>query len=354
MQTSLFRRGFLSRTGLRNVVAAPRAQPMAEFIRENVFSAHRERILYPIAGLSLVAFVPLGIHHLLEGDFLIGVLLLVAMTMLAVDTVAVYRHHVAPIPFRYLLVPTVACVGVMLVSNGVYGALWTFPTVMLAYFVMPRRAANLTGVAILAAATALLVMFQDEGMALRFAISLGLCLVIVNLHAAVLDTVHQRMLSQSLTDPLTGAFTRRHMETCVQQSVERNRRTGAPASLLVIDVDRFEAVNDAYGHMAADLALRALAGLLMARARKLDLLFRMEGGKFLMLVPDTHASQAVKLAEHIRVAVAQTPLIEGRSLEVSIGASELRAGDDPDNWVERANGALARAKGEGRNRVRSA
>jgi diguanylate cyclase (GGDEF)-like protein len=225
---------------------------------------------------------------------------------------------------------------------------------MISYFVMPRRAANAASLAMLLVATGLLVMHHDEGTALRFMLSLALCIVIVNVNASVLDSVHRRMLSQSLTDPLTGAFTRRHMETCVQQTLERHRRTAGAASILVIDVDRFEAVNERFGHEAGDQGLRALAALLTARARKLDLLFRMDGGKFLLLVPDTRAPQALKLAEYLRAAAAQTPLIEGRSLEVSIGVSEVRPGDDTDNWLERANGALSRAKDEGRNRVRGA
>ena len=97
--------------------------------------------------------------------------------------------------------------------------------------------------------------------------------------------------------------------------------------------------------------LRSLVELIRARSRKVDLLFRMGGEKFLLLLPDTRCDEAHVIAEHLRAAVAQAPLGDARPVTVSIGVSELAAGDAMQDWIARAGQALARAKDEGRNRV---
>lgn len=162
----------------------------------------------------------------------------------------------------------------------------------------------------------------------------------------------QRTLKeQAMTDPLTGAFNRRHMDCRLQAAIARRNRTGEPASLLLFDVDHFKGINDALGHAAGDQVLKRLVALVSIRARKLDVLFRIGGEEFLLLLPGAAHDGALTVAESLRRAIAVADLLHGRRLSVSIGVSELQEGQSATSWMADADAALYRAKRGGRNRV---
>lgn len=164
--------------------------------------------------------------------------------------------------------------------------------------------------------------------------------------------IQQRTLKeQAMTDPLTGAFNRRHLDCRLQAAIARRNRTGEPASLLLFDVDHFKGINDTMGHAAGDQVLKRLVALVTGRARKLDVLFRVGGEEFLLLLPGSAHDGALTVAESLRHAIAVADLLHGRRLSVSIGVSELQRGQSAGAWMEDADAALYRAKQGGRNRV---
>jgi diguanylate cyclase (GGDEF)-like protein len=154
-----------------------------------------------------------------------------------------------------------------------------------------------------------------------------------------------------MTDPLTGAFNRRQMDVSLALAIERRHRTGEPASLLLFDVDHFKRINDAFGHAAGDAALKNLVALIAERARKLDVLFRIGGEEFVLLLPGARHAGAVAMAEQLRALVAGAELVDGRRLSISIGVSELQRGESAASWIADADAAAYRAKQGGRNRV---
>lgn len=329
----------------------PEVQPIGEIIRENVFAPYRKRIVYPAAGAGAVVILPLAVHHLLERSFALGVLMLLLVAMLAVDAAAIRRGREPPVPMAVLLIPAVAGLAIGLPTHGLYGALWTFPTLMFAYFALRRRLANIVAAAMLAVGTALLFVYQGGGMAIRFLVALGLCVIIVNILLDVLDSLQARIIAQSVTDLPTGAFNRRHLENCLAHVLERHRRTGAIASILLLDIDRFSRVNDRLGVDGGDRVLRAFTDVVRSRVREQDLVFRCGGQKFAVLLPDMREGEATLVAEQLRAAVAGGSLVEGQELTVSVGVSQLRTDDAAEPWLRRGNAALRNAKDEGRNRV---
>ena len=131
----------------------------------------------------------------------------------------------------------------------------------------------------------------------------------------------------------------------------RERRNSGPASLLLIDVDRFKRINDQFGHAKGDAVLKGIVSLVANRSRKLDLLFRIGGEEFMLLLPDTQEAAAALVAEQLRASVAESPLLDDRQLTVSIGVGELQLGESLDSWMKHADDALYAAKKAGRNRV---
>ena len=341
----------------RESKAQPRAgisPATAQRFWENVFTPYRKRILYPIAVSASLIFLPLAIFDYMRGRVAISALLLCLVAMLVADAAALYRKKPLPVPFAWLLLPGCVAVVLSLATQGIFGALWSFPVVFLSFFVLPRRFANAMSIALLVVGAALTTLGQDAATAARYVLSLSLCLVVINIMLNVLDSLNARLLAQTITDPLTGAFNRRHMDANLEEAIERHRRSFAPASAVLVDIDHFKQVNDRFGHEAGDDVLKSIVALIQSRCRKLDVLFRQGGEEFVLLLPDTRAAEAMVVAETLREAIARAPMLGEEPVTVSIGVGELHPSDTAKDWLRRVDEALYRAKEAGRNRVVSA
>ena len=168
---------------------------------------------------------------------------------------------------------------------------------------------------------------------------------------AVLHGRLRALQEQAVTDPLTGAFNRRQLDLSLSAAVERRRRTGERVSLLLIDIDRFKDVNDAFGHAEGDRVLQALVALLERRFRQLDLIFRAGGEEFVLLLPGTRFNDAFAVAEELRALVLDAGLLPDWELSISVGVAELAIEQSARAWIDEADNALYRAKRAGRNRV---
>ncbi len=156
------------------------------------------------------------------------------------------------------------------------------------------------------------------------------------------------------TDKLTSAWNRRRLDEAVGDELHRLERYGHPVSLLLLDIDYFKRVNDVYGHAAGDAVLSSLASLLRRSFRRSDSLTRWGGEEFIVLCPNTSLSMATLLAERLRKSIAVDSFPPVDRVTVSIGVAECIAGEDWQQWFDRADRALLRAKQEGRNRVSAA
>jgi two-component system cell cycle response regulator len=167
----------------------------------------------------------------------------------------------------------------------------------------------------------------------------------------------QYSMELAITDPLTGLFNRRYMESHVGTLMDRSAVRGKSVSVLVLDVDYFKSVNDSFGHDAGDDVLREFADRLKASIRGIDLACRYGGEEFVVVMPDTDLGIAAMVAERIRRRMASEPFpIEGgkRTIEVTISvgiAARMGAKDTAALMLKRADEALYRAKRDGRNRV---
>jgi diguanylate cyclase (GGDEF)-like protein len=185
----------------------------------------------------------------------------------------------------------------------------------------------------------------------RFAASLILTIFMINVIQKIIGELQGRLVAQAITDPLTGAYNRRYMEARLAEALENTRRQGTPVSLLILDIDHFKRVNDEHGHKTGDSVLQGVVSVMRKRARTVDLLFRMGGEEFVLLLPDTPETDAMHLADALRLAVSQAPLLEGRAVTASIGVGGARADDSADSWLRETDAALYAAKDAGRNRV---
>jgi diguanylate cyclase (GGDEF)-like protein/PAS domain S-box-containing protein len=183
----------------------------------------------------------------------------------------------------------------------------------------------------------------------------------------IFDVTAQKALEEQLRalatqDFLTGAVNRRHFVELAQRERERSRRSGAALALCLLDVDHFKNVNDHYGHVVGDHVLTAIARAASSALRVSDVLGRLGGEEFAVLLPSTELTGALTVAERVRAAVEAHEVLgepdehgqrEAIRTTVSLGVAELR-GDEPfESLLKRADRALYAAKDLGRNRVQA-
>jgi two-component system cell cycle response regulator len=169
----------------------------------------------------------------------------------------------------------------------------------------------------------------------------------------------QAAFELAVVDALTGLNNRRFLETHLSSALDQAAHMGRPLSLMILDVDHFKAVNDTYGHDAGDEVLKGLAQRVRRVVRSADLVCRLGGEEFVIVMPDTPLLIAAKIAERVRSAV-QSELFQidgsGRAIPVttSIGIAERASDANPDALLRRADKALYDSKTAGRNRVTAA
>jgi diguanylate cyclase (GGDEF)-like protein len=173
--------------------------------------------------------------------------------------------------------------------------------------------------------------------------------------AAQLRTALQRVELDAATDALTGHWNRRALDDVLKQQVARRASSGRPFSVLMLDIDFFKKINDEFGHMVGDDALRAFAQALREFLRSEDFCARFGGEEFVVVLPDTPMATAMEVAERIRKGIAQLPLLTKPSVQatVSIGVATMGVGMRINELFAAADAALYLAKNEGRNQVRS-
>jgi diguanylate cyclase (GGDEF)-like protein len=171
-----------------------------------------------------------------------------------------------------------------------------------------------------------------------------------------LTQLNQRLKELAHTDEATGLYNKRRLLEQLDAEIARCKRYGGTLSCLMLDLDYFKRVNDTLGHQAGDEVLRQVAALLRARLRASDFVARYGGEEFMTLLPNTPASGACSLAEHLRVAVADHAFAFPQTdvhLSVSIGIASYTRFDglDAHQVILASDAALYRAKHGGRNRV---
>ncbi len=162
---------------------------------------------------------------------------------------------------------------------------------------------------------------------------------------------------QATVDALTGVYNRRWMNEAFPRVLHRCALNRVHSALMVLDIDHFKQVNDTYGHLVGDAALKGLADILQRNMRPHDLLVRYGGEEFAILLPDTPIEEAVTIAERLRATVAANQMRRDEvafGITISIGIAPIRAEGRLDDFFGAADRALYRAKETGRNRVKVA
>lgn len=181
--------------------------------------------------------------------------------------------------------------------------------------------------------------------------------LISNQAAAAIDLIELLEANRRLAlhDGLTNLLNRRAFDDFLERAVSQASRTNQPVSLLMLDLDHFKRLNDTYGHAAGDVALQAAAAEIRHQARGGDLAARYGGEEFALILPDTDGAAAFRMAERLRIALAERAVKAGKEtirITASCGVSATDLGyQTPEELIHSADEALYASKETGRNRT---
>jgi len=169
------------------------------------------------------------------------------------------------------------------------------------------------------------------------------------------DRYSKGLQKEANQDYLTNLLNRRSFNVLAKQSVALSKRYNSELSLISIDIDHFKSVNDQYGHDLGDKVIRNVANTIKNSCRDSDSAFRFGGEEFLILLPKTSLSEAIKLAEKIRNSIASSTIVSDRfiiEITISAGVANWNTAEiDIESALKRADNALYQAKEQGRDRV---
>jgi len=172
-----------------------------------------------------------------------------------------------------------------------------------------------------------------------------------------LRATYEISLSMALTDSLTGLYNRRYLEVHLEKLLSKNEEAKKTLAVLVLDIDHFKQVNDTHGHNVGDEVLKTFADRLTDKLRSFDLVARLGGEEFVVILPDVTEDRAHMVAERLRASIAEEPfpcaVPDGQlSISTSIGGVLISdGGHDPHNVLGRADKCLYEAKEGGRNQT---
>lgn len=296
-----------------------------------------------------IGVVPFAIIRLMHAEYAIAFvdfLVIVGMLMLGTWIYRTRQVRIACVVMAGL------CVIGICASTYVSGPkqiLWAYPTV-LAIFYLLRPGEAVTTVLVMVGIL-MPILLSDSSSFQTASIVITLVLMAAFTYAFAAMNNRQRVLLTRLAtkDPLTGVGNRRALDAKLAEVVAARGRSPSPASLIILDLDHFKAVNDTHGHAKGDEILQRVAEIVNLRIRVTDSLYRIGGEEFVVVAEHQDLEKATHLAEQLRLLVEANELVDDRAVTISLGVAQLADGEEGGDWLCRADEALYAAKRGGRN-----
>ncbi|QOL48580.1 GGDEF domain-containing protein [Massilia litorea] len=333
-----------------------------------------------ICGISYLAFALADVAHLGQSSqTLVLFLARLAIAMVALTGIVLTRRSANPAKTAYRAATVFTSLAMLTFLLVVYarGELLLHGMSMaimliIVYLFIPNRLRNATIVALCASASFLALVYSFGTVSARQLSTMTMLLLLANVFGAVAARRNARLarrqywtqqilINQSVRDPLTGAFNRRHLNAgLLDGEIESARRRNASLTIIMCDVDSFKSINDTHGHQAGDALLQDVARLLLSMTRDgIDTVVRYGGEEFLLILPDTTLADGRALAERMRTRLAAANSQHGLvqiSATASFGVVSARLSPElpgiaSQALIAHADELLYAAKRNGRNRV---
>lgn len=310
-------------------------------------------MVYLFAIMASIGIAPFVVIRYFNGE-LLNALVDLAIVIVALGSALVtYKRGEAS--------NTVSIITAILYSTGAVAVthlnepifvFWLFPAILANFFLLSTNIALIANLLCIVAILPIAARLNHSTELFAMISSLLICGSMAYTFALLTD--RQRILLQGYAtqDALTQLGNRRAMNSELELSIQDHARAQTPATLILMDLDFFKAVNDKFGHSAGDKVLVELADLLVQRVRKTDRLFRFGGEEFVVIARNTDLADALIIAGELRQQVsANLKAPDGKPVSASFGCAQLQEGESAEEWFIRADKAVYQAKQTGRNCV---
>lgn len=314
-----------------------------------------EYIILTLSCVTCMGILPFAIYRLIIGDWAVAILDMFAVVTAGALYCYVYRTHSTRKPAQILAFLSMFVAFSTIVLKGSEQLLWIYPALTAIFFLLPANFAALLSTVVLIGIGAVLRNELNLFITIQFYVSAIATLIFSYAFADRMRKQQEQLTELATKDPLTDANNRRAMEQKLLDIIAFQRRDQSkPASLILMDLDKFKDVNDHYGHARGDDILVAFVKNIQNRIRATDRLYRFGGEEFVVIAENTPLKDAMGLAEELRVSVEQDGWLAQHKVTISIGTAKYAPDETAFEWLGRADKAMYQAKEHGRNICRIA
>ncbi len=307
-----------------------------------------------LSAAGALGVLPFAVIRFMNGDWIIAIidsLIVVGFIVLGTFVYQTRQVRVASVAISVLCIVGVAG---SVYASGPERILWAYPALMAVFYLAKPREAILLTVTLVAVLLPKIVPGEDAFRTTTILITIIVMSTFAYAFSIITNRQRELLVELATEDPLTGAGNRRALEEKLASVIAQRRRSGTPASLILLDLDHFKAVNDLYGHAMGDEILCRVTEIINLRIRVTDSLYRIGGEEFVVVLEGQNVDRASHLAEQLRTLVETNELVPEHLVTISLGVAELRDGEEPGDWLHRADEALYQAKRGGRNTLKRA
>lgn len=300
---------------------------------------------------SLVLW-PFAIYHCIAGNYFMMTIVGGLAVLATSNSIQIRRRNVAP-PLLMLITSLLTNMTAFLATYDLKlgGIFWVYPALVFNYSLVGTRIAVWTNITLCMSALYLAGSWTAWPQWVRIAVTMTATGFFSHIFSSNIDRQKQALLQLATVDPLTGVRNRHELQLELQRACNQQTRSGAPVTLLILDIDFFKQINDTHGHIKGDEVLIETAQLISKRLRATDSLYRYGGDEFFVLAGGTSAHGGLTLAEDLRIAIQNNRPGGLAGVGISLGVAEYAPPESISEWHRRADEALYRAKMNGRNRA---
>ncbi len=302
---------------------------------------------------GVLSITPYAVYRIVSSDFAVAFADSIAVISIIIAVIYAWRTNDTTKPGLYLSVTFSIAATIATINLGINGFFWIYPLILFNFFVVsPARALGVM-LAVLSSIVSYHIFYPNTVFASHYQMT---SFLVTCMLASILSFIfayrskHQRERLEKLAsrDPLTSAYNRRAMTAELRKAVYGNR-SACSYGLLVMDLDHFKTINDAFGHATGDQVLIDFVRIIQANIRETDRLFRHGGEEFALLLPNTDLLGLRIVANMLLKQVSNKLSSPAGAVSTSIGGAILVGNEGWQDWLNRADEQLYRAKGAGRN-----
>jgi diguanylate cyclase (GGDEF)-like protein len=314
-------------------------------------SRHSEEIILLIlSGSIFLGILPFLVIRLMENHWALAALDGLAMAIGLVIFIYVWFSHKTLLARWFIALSCVIIMCGTLYLKGFTNVLWVYPSLSIVFFLLSAYRALALSSVFLILACILLWSEMTRAVAIQFMVTAFSMLAFCFSFAFTMQKQQRTLTLAATQDPLTGTGNRRALEERLLKLIHKLRqKPHLSACIIIIDLDKFKAVNDEYGHATGDEVLKKFTHIVKKHITNERDLYRFGGEEFVIVADKIALNEAEILAELVRKAVSSNNHLPVQQLTISLGVAQYQANESSYQWFERADQALYQAKSKGRN-----